>query len=117
MMTLADASIGLDELTDKLGARPQGPTPQEGTALIDQWIGPLQEVESTQPIAATLIQLKGLLDQADPQAQQQTLQTLSEQISELGLKMGVEGEIPSLLEALSAVLRQSGELSKADSAA
>ena len=115
MMTLADATVGLTELTDTLTGHPEGPTPQKSIALIDQWVGLLEGVETTQPLVDTLTALKEELSGSDKAAIQQRVQTLGEQISELSTKMGAEGEMPSLLEGLAATLRQTGDVSRADS--
>lgn len=116
MITLADASIQLDETTKKLSQQADAPTPQEGIALIDQWATPLQEVEMTQPLSETLITLKKQLrDSPDNKsAIQETVSKLAEQVSEIASKMGAEGEMPSLLEGLASALRQVGEVSKTD---
>ena len=116
MMTLADASIQLDETTKKLGTQGNGPTLQEGIALIDQWANSLQEIEMAQPLAKTLTTLKSHLQQSptDKETIQETVGKLAGQISELSSEMGAEGEMPSLLEGLASTLRQLGEVSKTD---
>lgn len=116
MITLADASIQLDETTKKLSQQTDSPTSQEGIALIDQWAASLQEVEMTQPLAETLNTLKEHLQKSptDKDSIQETVAELARQISEIASKMGAEGEMPSLLEGLASALRQLGEVSKTD---
>jgi uncharacterized phage infection (PIP) family protein YhgE len=118
MITLADASIQLDETTKTLSAQANGPAPQESIALIDQWAGSLAEVEMTQPLADTLSTLKTQLGETSPDknAIQETVAKLAQQVSELSARMGAEGEMPSLLEGLSSALRQLAEVSKTDTA-
>ena|GEM_PF-6096113 len=116
MITLADASMQLDETTKKLSQQATTPAPGEGIALIDQWAGPLQEIEMMQPLSETLMALKkNLQDSPDNKSTiQETVSKLAQQVLELSSKMGAEGEMPSLLEGLASALRQLGEVSKTD---
>ncbi|TAE32203.1 MAG: hypothetical protein EAZ91_04850 [Cytophagales bacterium] len=118
MLTLADASIQLDETTKALSGTANGPASQDGIALIDKWAGPLGEVDMTQPLAETLGALKTQLQgTGDNKAGiQETVTKLAQQVSEISSKMGAEGEMPSLLEGLASALRQLGEVSKTDTA-
>lgn len=119
MITLADASIQLGETTKTLSGQANGPTTQESIALIDQWVGPLQEVDMTRPLSETLTALKAQLGESKPNksAIQDTVSKLAQQVSEMSSRMGAEGEMPSLLEGLSSALRQLGEVSRTDAPA
>lgn len=117
MMTLADATGQLTDLTQKLSTNPNGPSPTDGAGLIDRWTGSLEEVEMTQPLAETLGTLKQQLTATNTPALQKTLKTLAEQIAEMSAKMGAEGEMPGLLEGLAAALRQLADVSRTDTVA
>lgn len=117
MMTLADATGQLTDLTQKLSTSPNGPSPTDGATLIDRWTSSLREVEMTQPLADTLSTLKQQLTGADTAAVQETVKTLAEQIAEMSAKMGAEGEMPGLLEGLAAALRQLADVSRTDTTA
>lgn len=114
MMTLADATVQLNELTQQLTSTTSGPAPAKGTTLIDQWMDSLREVEMTQPLADTLGMLRQQLGSAGTAQIQETILMLSQQISELSSKMGAEGEMPGLLDGLAAALRQIGDVSRTD---
>ena len=116
MLTLADTTDLLAQTTDLVGGKAAPLTPQAGIDLIDQWLGPLQTAENTKPIADTLVQVKALLQNETPneEAMRTQLGQLAELVSTLSPAMGSEGEMPSLLEGLSAALREAGETSKAD---
>lgn len=116
MLTLADTTDLLAQTTDLVSGERAQLTPQAGIGLIDQWIEPLQTAENTKPIADKLGQLKTLLQggTVDEDAVRARLGELAELVSALGPATGSEGEMPSLLEGLSAALRQAGETSRAD---
>lgn len=117
MLSLADTTSLLDETTSQVMSETGTLTPQSGIALIDEWLQPLQEAENTKPMAEHLSQLKTLLQATSPdgEAVRAKLGVLAEQLSILGTDMGGEGEMPSLMDALAAALRQAGGSSKADS--
>ena len=116
MITLANAMNLLLQTTEQLSANADTLTPQKGVALIDQWIEPLTAAENTQPIADQLNQLRSLLQApaTDENAVNTCLSELAEQTSIMGIGMGSEGEMPSLMDGLAAALRQAGQTSKVD---
>ena len=115
MMTLGETTDLLDQTTDLLSGDATQLTPKTGIGLIDQWLPPLQSAENTKPIADKLVELKTLLGatSTNEEAVRNVVGKLAEEISTLSSAMGSEGEMPSLLEGLSAAMRQAGETSKA----
>jgi len=116
MINLADTTDLLDQTTQKLKDDSETLTPQAGIALIDQWIPALSTAENTKPIAENLEQLKGLL-QTEPVSSDQVFVVLGELAVKLTLlapDTGSEGEMPSLLEGLSAALKLAAGNSKSD---
>ena len=123
MLTLADTTDLLAQTTDLVGGKAAPLTPQAGIGLIDRWLEPLQTAEITVDlskalgeVADKLVQVKTLLQGRTPDADavRTCLGELAELVSTLSPATGSEGEMPSLLEGLSAALRQAGETSKAD---
>ncbi|MBD2757422.1 hypothetical protein [Spirosoma validum] len=116
MMTLADATDLLQQTTEQLSANTDTLTPQAGVTLIDQWIEPLTTAENTHPIADQLKQLKSLLQAPaiDKDAIQNCLSELADLTSTMGIGMGSEGEMPSLMDGLAAAIRQAGQTSRVD---
>ncbi|MFD2935070.1 hypothetical protein [Spirosoma flavum] len=118
MLSLADTTDLLDQTTTHLMGESGPLTPQAGIALIESWLEPLQGAENTRPLANQLAALNALL-QAKPvngESVREAIVPLTEQLSLLATDMGGEGEMPSLLEALSMALRQAADSSKADMA-
>lgn len=114
MITLADASVQLDETKQILTENAQGLDAQQGIALIDRWVGPLADVEMMQPIAQTLDTLKRQLEPYDSEAIRETVKTLAGQVDELSTQVGSEGEMPSLVDGLAAALRKIADVSRTD---
>ncbi len=116
MLTLADTTDFLDQTTKILTGESGELTPQAGVAQLDQWIGPLQDAQNTQPLAAGLSELKTLLQTTpvDETAVRSQMGILAEQLSLMSADMGSEGEMPALMEGLAASLRKAGDTSKAD---
>lgn len=115
-MSLADSTELIAQTTDQLMGESGSLTPQAGVTLIDQWLEPLQTAQNTKPLADTLVQLKKLL-QANPvndDAVRIHMGELAENLSLIGTDMGGEGEMPGLLEGLSAALREAAKTSKDD---
>ncbi|MCE7066649.1 hypothetical protein [Dyadobacter sp. CY326] len=109
MKSLSDTTALLEETISQLMGEQEPITPQAGVELIDQWTGPLSEAENTLPIAEALQQLKGLLA-ANPLNTDAVIGQMGEvaaKVAMLAPDMGTEGEMPSLLNALSTALRMS----------
>lgn len=116
MTNLADTTDLLDQTTQKLKDDSETITPQAGVVLIDQWIPALSTAENTKPIAENLEQLKVLL-KTEPVNSDEVfvvLGKLAGQLTLLAPDTGSEGEMPSLLEGLSAALRLASGTSKSD---
>ena len=116
MLSLADTTDLLDQTTTQLMQQSGPLTPQMGIALIESWLEPLQVADTTKPLADELSALQMLL-QAKPLlegAVRTALVPLVEQLSVLAIDIGGEGEMPALLEGLTAVPRQAADRSKAD---
>ena len=116
MINLADTTDLLDQTTQKLKDDSEALTPQAGIALIDQWLPALSAAENTKPIAENLEQLKVLL-KTEPVNSDEVFTKLGElavQLSLLAPDTGSEGEMPSLLEGLSAALKLAAGTSKSD---
>lgn len=116
MIDHADTTDLLDQTTQTLTGESGTPTPQEGIALIDQWIAPLEAGENTKPIAEELQKLKTLLkaEPVDSGAVFAILGEIAIQLTAIAPDMGSEGEMPSLLEGLASALRLTAGTSKAD---
>ncbi|RYF55762.1 MAG: hypothetical protein EOO39_37590 [Cytophagaceae bacterium] len=116
MLSLADTTDYLDQTTKSLTGEVGKLTPQTGIVQLDLWIEPLKAAQNTQPLAAELSKLKTLLQATpvDRVAVQMQMGTLAEQLSLMSADMGGEGEMPALMDGLSASLRQAGDTSKAD---
>ena len=116
MLSLADTTELLDQTTNQLMGESGLLTPQAGVALIDSWLEPLLGGENTRPLADQLTALKALLEAnpLQPEAVQTAMRPLADELSLLATQMGGEGEMPALLEGLSAALRQAAQSSKAD---
>jgi len=111
MKNLGDTAE-LIEKTISLLMGNEGPcTAQAGIEMIDQWIDPLSESESTQPIAGHLEELKALLgsDPADGTAIIKKMGRIAQEVLMIAPDIGSEGEMPSLLTALAAGLRMGTE--------
>ncbi|MCE6989802.1 hypothetical protein [Dyadobacter sp. CY323] len=111
MKSLADTTALMDKTTAQLMDQENPITPRMGIDLIDQWIAPLSEGENTRPIAEELQKLKELL-QADPLEAGSVVGQMglvATKVLSIAPDMGAEGEMPSLLNALSAALRLSPE--------
>lgn len=111
MEDLADTSALLEETISRLMTEPEKLTAEDGVALADQWIKPLQSSENTKSIGDEVQKLKALL-QGNPVNSEHVnnqMNTIAEKVALLAPDMGTEGEMPSLLTALATALRMSGE--------
>lgn len=107
MKSLADTTELLETTTSMLMSDDDSVTPQAGVELIDQWIGILSESENTSQIADQLAKLRALL-MAKPTDSDQIasqMETIAANVLLIAPETGAEGEMPSLLAALSAALR------------
>jgi len=107
MKSLADTTELLETTTSLLMGSEESITTHSGIELIDQWIGILSESESTQPLAHQLDELKALLvaKPSDSEGIASQMEAIAANVSLIAPETGAEGEMPSLLAALSAALR------------
>lgn len=110
MKNLADTSELLDITIFKLMENPGSFNTEEGIGILDQWIKPLDEADSTKPLGSELGKLKDLLEHkpVNNEAVVSQMGIVADQLLLLAPKIGTEGEMPSLLMALAAALRFGG---------
>ncbi|MCE7042886.1 hypothetical protein [Dyadobacter sp. CY312] len=106
MKSLANTTELLENTTNTLTDE-NTITPQLGVALIDQWLVPLSESDNLQPIAQELRELKALLlaSPTDSTSIVGKMAVIAAKVLLIAPDVGAEGEMPSLLSALSSALK------------
>lgn len=107
MESFADTTELIRETTNLLMGGAKFITPQSAIELINQWIVPLSESESTRSITGILHKLRAILiaNPTDAEGITGQMEFLATKISLIASDIGAEGEMPSLLAALSTALR------------